>query len=92
MLLRLCRKPFYYFWPRESDISPQAQRRHRVSAASARFFIDPRGRDLQARGDFFGGEYVFGAKAEGYVEEMAFSSVGDIVDVHLRHRPLLRAF
>ena len=58
LLLRLCRKPFYYFWPRESDISPQAQTRHRISAASARFFIDPRGRDLQARGDFFGRENI----------------------------------
>jgi hypothetical protein len=59
VLLRFCRKPFYYLWPRESDISPQAQTRHRVSAANTRFFIDPRGRDLQARGDFFGGNDVF---------------------------------
>ena len=77
LLLGLRREPLYDTSPIESNVTAKAEARDRISAASARFFIDPRGRDLQTRGHFFGCENVLGLERGAEVKEVAFDRVGD---------------
>jgi hypothetical protein len=71
-------KPCYHGVPVESNIAAEAQAWDWIAAADAGFFIDPGFGNHEPCGDFFGCEYVFGLKADAYVEKMKLDRVGDL--------------
>jgi len=77
-LRRCLSEPRDHGEPIESNVSPEAQARDRIAAADAGFFIDPGFRNLQAGGDFFGRENVFGLEAWAYVGKVKAHPVGNL--------------